>query len=72
MSTATTAKYSPEETQSDVAADPVASLPVSLTENSEETTSNVITPLDWHSDGCDAYSGQNPSLKATAAEVKCT
>ncbi|KAL2339529.1 hypothetical protein Fmac_007469 [Flemingia macrophylla] len=36
--------------------------------NSEEAISNIVTPVDFHSDGHDACDAQNP-IVATAAEV---
>ncbi|KAI4338060.1 hypothetical protein L6164_016414 [Bauhinia variegata] len=41
----------------------------SITENSEEATSNVITPTDCQSDGCDADYAQHPMTQPIATEV---
>ncbi|XP_020205492.1 NAC domain-containing protein 62 [Cajanus cajan] len=61
-STPTTANYSPDEIPSDSALVPASSSqvteddkpPAVITENSEEAISNIISPGDCHSDGCDA------------------
>ncbi|KAJ7959457.1 NAC domain-containing protein [Quillaja saponaria] len=76
VSSANTAKSSPEDTQSDLAVVAVSpSLGTEYEKNngnlfcindtSEETTSNIITPVDTRSDGCDA---QDQLIKATATE----
>lgn len=66
-STPTTANYSPEEIQSDPTLVPVSSSQATeddkhlavIPENSEEAISNIITPVDCLSDGCDARDAQN-------------
>ncbi|KAK7385481.1 hypothetical protein VNO78_31203 [Psophocarpus tetragonolobus] len=66
-STPTTAYYSPDEIQSDSAQVPASSSQVTeddkplavIAENSEEAISNIITPVDCQSDGCDAPDAQN-------------
>lgn len=78
-STPIAANYSTEETQSGLAV--VAVSPSLVTEDdkhqaiipthSEEAISNVITPVDCHSDGYDASDAQNKYM-ASAAEVRWT
>ncbi|XP_061364043.1 protein NTM1-like 9 [Gastrolobium bilobum] len=70
------AKDSPEEIQSDPAL--VAVSPSQITDDdkhlavipeiSDETISNIITPVDCHSDGCDAYDAQNQIVDPAAEE----
>ncbi|XP_061339179.1 NAC domain-containing protein 62-like [Gastrolobium bilobum] len=75
-STPTTANNSPEEIQSDPTLVPVSSSQateddkhlVVIAENSEEAISNVITPVDCHSNGCDAYDALNQIVQPAAEE----
>ncbi|XP_027369168.1 NAC domain-containing protein 62-like isoform X2 [Abrus precatorius] len=74
-STPMTANYSPEEIQSDSALVPVSSSQVTddkplavITENSEEAVSNMIIPVDCHSDGCDVYDAQYQLVESVAEE----
>ncbi|KAK4277663.1 hypothetical protein QN277_015625 [Acacia crassicarpa] len=78
-STPTAANYSPEEIQSDagmavVSPSPAPEddkrqiVPFCISENTEETTSNVITSADCHSDGGDASCAQNQNVDKTAWE----
>lgn len=82
-STPTAANYSPEEIQSDAGiavVSPSPSLapvdnkqkivPFCVSENTEETTSNIITSAECHSDGGDAYEAQNQNVDKTALEVR--
>lgn len=73
-STPMTANYSPDEIQSDSALVPASSsqvteddkpLPV-ISENSEEAISNIITPGEIHSDGCDAPDAQDQIVEPVA------
>ncbi|KHN46203.1 NAC domain-containing protein 78 [Glycine soja] len=75
-STPMTANYSPDEIQSDSALVPASSsqvteddkpLPV-ISENSEEAISNIITPGEIHSDGCDAPDAQDQIVEPVAEE----
>ncbi|CAJ1970591.1 unnamed protein product [Sphenostylis stenocarpa] len=76
-STPMTANYSPDEIQSDSALVPASSSQVTeddskplaaIPENSEEAISNIITPVDCHSDGCDAPEGQNQIVEPAAEQ----
>ncbi|XP_028806608.1 protein NTM1-like 9 [Neltuma alba] len=78
-STPTVANYSPEEIQSDAAMAMVSPSPAPeddkrqiaafcVSENTEETTSNVITSADCHSDGGDANDAQTQNADKTALE----
>lgn len=75
-STPTTANFSPEEIESDLT--PVVASPsvatevdkkravgISISETSEDATSNIITPNDWDSEECDKI------VIPTTAEVRC-
>ncbi|XP_054795050.1 protein NTM1-like 9 [Prosopis cineraria] len=79
VSTPTAANYSPEEIQSDAGVAVVSPsvapeddkqriAPFCISENTEETTSNVITSADCHSDGGDACDAQNQNVDKTAIE----
>ncbi|XP_054788634.1 protein NTM1-like 9 [Prosopis cineraria] len=79
VSTPATANYSPEEMQSDVvpmAASPSLAteddknraVPFSVSENSEEATSNIITPIDCNGEECDTCDVQNKIVIPTTAE----
>ena len=72
MSTPTTAKDSPDETVSDVAVIAPSPVAYSLTENSEEITSNVISPHKGHNNGLDAFDAKDQIVKPTASEVSWT
>ncbi|XP_057457547.1 protein NTM1-like 9 [Lotus japonicus] len=77
-STPMAAKYSPEEVQSDTPLPLVAVSSSLLTEDdkhqaiipetSEETTSNIITPVDRNSDRYDAQNAQPQNVKLAAEE----
>ncbi|TKY56417.1 NTM 9 [Spatholobus suberectus] len=78
-STPTTANYSPDEIQSDSALLPASSSQVTeddkpqlavITENSEEAISNIINPVDCHSDGCDAPNAQNLIVEPAGEEYQ--
>lgn len=64
-STPTTANYSPEEIQSDPTLNPVSSSQATEDDRQpavildEEAISSIASPVDRHSDGCDAYDAQN-------------
>jgi len=72
-----TANHSPDEIQSDSSLDPASSSQITegekpltvIPENSEEVISNIITPVDSHSDGCDARDAQNQIVEL-ASEVR--
>ncbi|XP_027940384.1 protein NTM1-like 9 isoform X1 [Vigna unguiculata] len=72
-STPMTANHSPDEIQSDSSLDPASSSQITegekpltvIHENSEEAISNIVTPLDSHSDGCGA---QNQIVKPAAEQ----
>jgi hypothetical protein len=73
------ANYSPEEIQSDPAPITVSTSQVTeedkqlavIPDISEETISNAVTSVDYHSDGYDAHDVQNQIAKL-AAEVSLT
>ncbi|KAJ1431771.1 NAC domain [Sesbania bispinosa] len=75
-STPTTANYSPEEILSDPTLVPVSSSQATeddkqlavINENSEEAISNIITPADCHSDGCDAHDARNQIVEPAIEE----
>lgn len=78
-STPTTASFSPEEIQSDPSLVPVSSslateddkhLPV-IPEQSEEAISNIINPVDCHSDGGDAHDAKIQIIEPPA-QVRLT
>ena len=72
VSTPTTAKDSPDETVSDVAVIEPSPVAYSPTENSEEITSNVISPHNGHNNGLDAFDVKDQIVKPTASEVGWT
>ncbi|XP_068486028.1 NAC domain-containing protein 91-like isoform X2 [Phaseolus vulgaris] len=75
-STPMTANHSPDEIQSDSSLDPASSSQITegekpltvIPENSEEVISNIITPVDSHSDGCDARDAQNQIVELASED----
>lgn len=81
VSTPTTANYSPEEIQSGLATaaaspslaiedDKKRAVPICISENSEDATSNIITPIDCNGEECDTGYVQNKIVIPTTAEVR--